>query len=94
MIPETDRRHIRKLDELPNVGKAAVADLNLLGILAAEQLCGRDPLELYQQLCQITGHRHDPCVLDVFIAIVRYMEGGPELPWWAHTAERKQKYRI
>jgi len=32
--------------------------------------------------------------LDMMIAVVRYMEGGPELPWWAHTAERKTKYRI
>jgi hypothetical protein len=94
MKPTSDRSHIKKLEDLPNVGKAAAADLRLLGINDAAQLHGQDPLLLYQRLCHLTGQRHDPCVLDVMIAVVRYMEGGPELPWWAYTAERKEKYRI
>jgi hypothetical protein len=88
------REHIKKLEDLPNIGKAGAADLRLLGIERADQLPGQDPLKLYQTLCQLTGQRHDPCVLDVMIAVVRYMEGGPELPWWAHTAERKKKYKV
>jgi hypothetical protein len=46
---------------------------------------------MYDDLCRITGHRHDPCVLDTFIAAVRYMEGGPQVPWWEYTAERKRE---
>jgi Pathogenicity locus len=88
------RDHIKKLEDLPNIGKAGAADLRLLGFERADQLPGKDPLELYQRLCQLTGRRHDPCVLDVFIAVIAYMEGGPELPWWAHTEERKKKYRV
>ena len=88
------RSHIKKLEDLPNVGKATAGDLRLLGIERPEQLCGQEPLELYQRLCHLTGQRQDPCVLDVMIAVVRYMEGGPELPWWAHTAERKAKHRM
>ena len=34
MIPETDRRHIRKLDELPNVGKAAVGIAKVVSVKA------------------------------------------------------------
>lgn len=94
MKPPPDRTHIKKLEDLPNVGKATAADLRLLGIALAEQLRGQDPLDLYRRLGQLKGQRQDPCVLDVMIAVVRYMEGGPELPWWAHTAERKKKYRI
>src|SRR5262249_59026231 len=45
---------------------------------------------LYDELCRITGQRHDPCLLDTFIAAVRYMEGGPKTPWWKFTAERKR----
>ena len=41
-------------------------------------------------LRRITGHCHDPCLLDTFIAAVRYMEGGPKTPWWKFTAERKR----
>ena len=90
----TDRTHIKKLEDLPNVGKATAADFRILGIEHPAQLAGQDPLDLYQRLCTVTGRRHDPCVLDVMIAVVRYMEGGPELPWWAHTEERKQKFKI
>ncbi|HSH95895.1 MAG TPA: helix-hairpin-helix domain-containing protein, partial [Roseimicrobium sp.] len=35
------------------------------------------------------GLRHDPCMLDTFIAAVRFMDGGPKKPWWAFTKERK-----
>ncbi|MCL4152334.1 UNVERIFIED_CONTAM: hypothetical protein GTU68_040309 [Idotea baltica] len=35
---------------------------------------------------------HDPCVLDVLIAAVDYMNGNPPQKWWAYTAERKKKY--
>ena len=37
------------------------------------------------------GQRHDPCLLDTFIAAVRYMEGAPKKPWWKYTAERKRE---
>ena len=50
-----------------------------------------DPYAMYDPLCRLTGVRHDPCVLDTFIAAVRYMEGGPKKPWWAFTAERKRE---
>ena len=88
------RSHIKKLEDLPNVGKATAADLRLLGINHPEQLCGQDPLDLYNRLCQLTKQRHDPCVLDTMMAVVDYMECGAELPWWAFTAERKSKYPI
>ena len=32
----------------------------------------------------------DPCMLDTFIAVVRYVDGGPAKPWWHYTAERKR----
>ena len=38
----------------------------------------------------ITGVRHDPCLLDVFIAAVRFMDGGPKKPWWKFTAGRQR----
>lgn len=77
------------LEILPNIGPAIAADLHRLEIRTPEQLKGRDPWELYDTLCRITGQRHDPCLLDVFIATVRFVEGAPALPWWHYTAERK-----
>jgi len=84
------RRRIKSpLEALPNIGPAIAADLHLLGITDPQQLKGRDPWELYEELCRITRQRHDPCLLDVFIATVRFVEGAPALPWWHYTAERK-----
>ena len=82
--------NVRKLEDLPNIGKAGAADLRLLGITQASQLCGKNAYELYQQLCLATQTRHDPCVIDVFLSVVRFAEGAPALPWWHYTAERKQ----
>lgn len=80
-----------QLRQIPNIGPAMVADFRLLGIDRPAQLVGRDPYQLYQQLCALTGVRHDPCVIDVFIAAVRFMEGAPATPWWHYTAERKAR---
>jgi hypothetical protein len=84
-----NRAHFTRLEQLPNVGKATAGDLRLLGISEPQQLIGRDPYQLYDQLCEITGHRHDPCMIDVFIAATRFMGGEPSTPWWAYTDERK-----
>lgn len=78
-----------RLEQIPNIGPALAADLRLCQITTPAQLAGRNPYRLYDELCQRTGVRHDPCVLDTFIAAVRFMDGGPATPWWHYTAERK-----
>ena len=86
-----NRRDVGRLEDIPNVGPAVAADLRQLGITSPGELPGRDPYAMYDELCRITGVRHDPCLLDVFIAAVRYMAGGPKEPWWTYTAERKRE---
>lgn len=83
------RGQVRRLQDIPNVGPATVGDFRLLGIHRPEELIGRDPYAMYDELCARSGQRHDPCVYDVFIAAVRFMEGGPPTPWWKFTPERK-----
>ncbi len=83
------RERVKALTDLPNIGRAMAEDLRLLGIDKPEQLKGRDPYVLYQELSLATGQRQDPCVLDTFISITRFMAGGEARPWWAYTAERK-----
>ncbi len=85
------RRTIERLEDLPNVGPATAEDLRRLGIQRPAQLAGRDPYAMYETLCRRTGQRHDPCVIDVFVSIVRFVDGGPARPWWAYTAERKAR---
>lgn len=84
------RTDVARLEDIPNVGVSIAGDLRLLGITSPDDLPGRDPYALYNELCRITGQRHDPCVIDTFIAAVRYMEGGPKTPWWKFTDERKK----
>jgi len=85
------RKQLARLEDIPNIGPAVAADLRQLGITAPDELPGRDPYAMYDDLCRITGQRHDPCLLDTFIAAVRYMEGAPKKPWWKYTAERKRE---
>ncbi|MFT3755129.1 MAG: helix-hairpin-helix domain-containing protein [Pseudoxanthomonas sp.] len=80
----------KALTDLPNIGKATAGDFRLLGIDKPQQLIGLDPYHLYDELCRLAGTRHDPCVIDVFISAVRFMEGAPPLPWWDYTEERKR----
>ncbi|MGM9516241.1 helix-hairpin-helix domain-containing protein [Roseateles sp. DB2] len=88
---KVDRQRLRRLTDLPNIGPAMAADLLLLGIQQPAQLQGRDPYQLYEALCQRTGQRHDPCVIDVFISVTRFMDGDEPQPWWDYTAERKAR---
>ena len=90
----TDREEFSRLEEIPNVGPAIAADLRRLEIRSPGELPSRDPYEMYDDLCRITGQRHDPCLLDTFIAAVRFMEGAPKRPWHAYTAERKRELAV
>jgi hypothetical protein len=86
----TDHRQVTELEQIPNVGPSIAGDLRLLGIRTPRALIGRSPYKLYDALCKATNARQDPCVYDVFIAAVRFMEGAPVHPWWHYTAERKR----
>lgn len=88
------RTDIKSLQQIPNVGKAIEKDFHIIGIWKPEQLTGKDPYEMYTELCSITNQRHDPCVIDVFISAVKYMEGGPPKKWWEYTKERKNKLGV
>lgn len=87
---KVERARVRQLTDLPNVGLATVDDLILLGIHEPGQLIGQSPFEMYERLCKITGTRHDPCLIDVFISITRFMNGDNPRPWWTYTDERKK----
>ena len=85
------RQNITNFQEIPNVGKAIEVKLNLLGFSKPVELIEKDPYEMYYDLCRILNKDCDPCLLDVFISAVRYMEGGPSKKWWELTEERKIK---
>ena len=86
---KVNRARVKNLTDLPNVGKATADDLRLLGFHAPEQIAGKCPFEMYRRLCAITGTRHDPCVIDVFMSVTEFLKGGPSQPWWEFTEVRK-----
>ncbi len=87
-MKKPDRNRVSRLDELPNIGKAIAADLHLIGIDHPEKLM--EPFRMYEDLCAATGKKHDPCMIDVFMSAVHFMEGGEPRPWWSFTVERKK----
>lgn len=90
IMKNPDRETVSRLEALPNIGKAMANKLQLIGIDNPRKLLGKEPFELYEALCIKSGKRHDPCVIDVFMSVIHFMEGGEPLPWWSFTDERKK----
>ena len=76
----------RGLQAIPGVGPSIAADLEALGIREPGDLPGRDPEEMFTELCALRGHRVDRCVLYVFRAAVycasRDRHDPELLKWW------------
>ena len=85
-----NRKIVSELQDLPNIGKAMARDLRLVNIQHPKDLIGKDGYQLYDELCKVTGKKHDPCVIDVFLSVVDFMNGGEAKPWWKFTGERKE----
>ena len=77
------------LTDIPNIGKSIAQDLRGLGVTTPAQVAAMDPIAMFDALRIPMGHRHDPCVLDTFLAAKDFMNGGPALPWWHFTPQRK-----
>lgn len=88
-----NREMVKRLDELPNIGKAIAADLKLIHITHPKQLIGCDAFQLHSKLCAALGFRQDYCVIDVLLSAIDFMEGGEPQSWWKYTEKRKLKMR-
>jgi len=93
-MPSTTRRTAAvpasDLTNLMNVGKAVAAYFARADFTRIDQLTGRDPVEIYERMCEIDAQRHDPCLLDTIMSAVDQANGHPARPWWTYTPERKQ----
>lgn len=87
----TKRKNIDELYTLMNVGKATYKDLHVLGVYTIAELAKQDPDDLYIKLQTLTGIKQDPCVWDVFAAIIHEARTGEKQPWWHWTAIRKKR---
>ncbi len=90
MSPDkVDRSRVRCLNDLPNVGKETAKDLRLLGYTRPDDIAGECPFDMCERHCEITGVRHDSCVIDVFISITEFLDGKPPRRCWEFTNSRK-----
>ena len=89
---QCDRRQVKDLQQIINIGPSIAADLRQIGIQSPQQLIGSDPVELYCAICREGGEFHDPCVLDTMMACVDYMNGSPPKSWWSFTKRRKKQH--
>ncbi len=83
---------VKQLTDIPNVGPRIAHDFFLLGIRTPKELKNKDAFTLYKKLEKITKSRHDPCVLDTYMAVIDFMNGAPARPWFWYTKERKKRY--
>lgn len=91
-MPTPPANPSRRLQDLPNIGPAMIKDFTRLKIRTPEDLKMKNAYELYDELCRLTKKRHDPCVLDTFLAVIDFVNGAPKRPWWHYTAERKRNW--
>ncbi|MDH4450321.1 MAG: helix-hairpin-helix domain-containing protein [Rhodoferax sp.] len=84
----------RVLTDIPNIGKSIAGDLRGLGVNTPADVAAMDPIATYEALRTSMGQRHDPCVLDTFLAAKDFMNGGPAQPWWHFTPLRKAQKLI
>ena len=88
-IPKGFEDAFVEFQSIPNVGKATAEDLVRLRVRGVKDLATRDALTMYEAISKLDGVRHDPCVIDVFMAAVVYAKTGACKPWWKYTPERK-----
>jgi hypothetical protein len=83
-----------KLRDLRGVGKAIENDFHRLSIHSVAELAECDGKELYDRLCEVTGVRQDPCVLDTFRCAVAQARdprlAAEKRDWWWWSRQRKQ----
>mgnify|MGYP000916819974 CR=1 FL=1 len=74
------------LTTIPGVGKSIAADLEGIGVYQVNDLIGKDPEQLYQQICNKQGVVVDRCLLYVMRCAVYFASHkihDPELlKWW------------
>lgn len=83
---------VTKFEEIPNIGKRIAGDFRLIGLKNPNELKKQNPLDLYNRIGLARGHREDPCMLDVCMAAIDFMNGKEPRSWWYYTPKRKKQY--
>jgi hypothetical protein len=91
------KKHISgdELTTIPYVGPSIASDFCKIGISKVSDLRGKNPEEIYFNICATQGCQVDRCVLYICRSAVYYAENktpDPEkLKWWNWT-DKKLRY--
>lgn len=81
------------LRTIPNIGEQIKKDLIQIGMQSVEDLKGKNPEILYEQVCKVKGFQEDRCLLYVFRMAVYYAEHTEheeeKLKWWYWKDKKK-----
>lgn len=81
----------RELLDLLNLGPATLGYLRELGIDSVPELARQDADDLYVGLQHQRGIAFDPCLHDVFVAVILEARTGERRPWHEFTSARKDR---
>jgi len=80
------KESLEDFQRIPGVGPQIAEDLWELGFRSVADLDGKDPEQLYDDLCQLRGCRVDRCMLYVFRCAVYFATNKKHkahlLKWW------------
>jgi len=82
----------KDLQKIPGVGRSISKDLVDLGYRKVNELKGKKPETMYQNLMDLRGEHIDRCVLYVFRCAVYYASNSkhePDLLKWWNWKDRK-----
>lgn len=77
-----------ELEAMRHLWPGIEADLVHLGVNSLAELRSRDPAELFQAYCMLSGKAFDLCVQDSFTSLVQFARTGEPRAWWRFTRER------
>ncbi len=81
----------RELLALTNLGPRTLGYLSELGVASVRELAQQSADELYVRLQRQRGVAFDPCLHDLFTAVIAEAKGERGRPWHAYTPDRKRR---
>ena len=89
---------LKEFQTLPGVGKSIAKDLWNMGFRSVDNLKGKNPDALYEQLNKLLGVTVDRCMLYTFRCIMYFVSHEKHEPkllkWWAWSDENLKQSKL
>ena len=84
----------QQLEDIPHIGPRVASLLRDVGIQKPAQLGDKDALWLYNKICRVTLHTHNPLLLDRLLAAIDFAAGHAPKPLVHFRKERERLLRV